>query len=77
MNPGTIGNRAYSECIRIFGGVAEAAKALETSARTVIYRWNDTGCPHAYFLSKLYLAGADIKYILTGERENENQNIEN
>ena len=77
MNPGTIGNRAYSECIRIFGGVCEATKALEASANTVICRWSGTGCPNAYFLSKMYLAGADIKYILTGEREDENQNTEN
>jgi hypothetical protein len=72
MYKGTIGQRAYSECIRLFGGVTEAANALEASARNVVYRWRDTSCPNAHFLSKLYSAGADIKYILTGEKENEN-----
>jgi hypothetical protein len=64
----SIGERAYSESIRLFGSVRAATKALDVSCKTVIYRWRDEGCPHAYFLSKLYEAGADIGYILTGKR---------
>ena len=72
MYNATIGYRAYSECIRIFGGAAEAAKCMGASARGVVYDWRKNRCPNAYFLSKLCLAGADIKYILIGERENGN-----
>lgn len=66
----TIGTRAYSECLKLWGGsIYRAAKALEVSSPVIVYRWGSgEACPSAHFLAKLYHAGADIKYILVGER---------
>jgi hypothetical protein len=69
MYEGSIGERAYSESVRLFGDVKTAVKEIGVSHRSVMYRWRDHGHPQAYFLSKLYTAGADIGYILTGKRE--------
>jgi hypothetical protein len=68
----TIGTRMYSECLRLWGSIYRAAKELGVSQPMIIYRWGrGISCPQAYFMAKILKAGADIKYILTGERENE------
>ena len=67
-----IGKRAFEECLRMWGRIEDAADAIGASAKIVIYRWNKDFMPSAFFLARLCKAGADIKYILTGERTNEN-----
>jgi hypothetical protein len=63
-----IGERAYEECLRLWDTVEDARDAIDASATVVIYRWNKDYMPSAFYLAKLCKAGADIKYILTGER---------
>lgn len=67
-----IGSRAYEECLRLWDTVENAMDAIDASATVVIYRWNKDYMPSAVYLARLCKAGADIKYILTGERTNEN-----
>lgn len=64
-----IGIRAYEECLRVCGTIQNAYNTLDVSSKSVMYRWNRNGMPSAFYLARLFKAGADIKYILTGERE--------
>jgi hypothetical protein len=71
-NAETIGERAFSECLRLWGTPYKAAKELGCCQSMVIYKWGrGLTCPQAYFLANMYASGADIKYILLGVRENE------
>jgi hypothetical protein len=68
----TIGERAFSECLRLWETPYKAAKALGVCQSMVIYKWGrGLSCPQAYYLAQMYSAGADIKYILLGVRESE------
>lgn len=72
-----IGKRAYEECLRLWDSIEDATDAIEASAPVVIYRWKHLCLPDAINLSMLCKHGADIKYILTGERTQEGNNAEN
>lgn len=66
----TIGSRTFSECIRLFGSIRNAAKKLGVSSPSVVYRWGEgTSCPHAYYLAMMLENGADIHYILKGVQQ--------
>lgn len=67
-----IGERAYEECFRIWGNIEDATDDIDASAPIVIQRWRNKVSPDAVNLAMLCEFGADIKYILTGERTNEN-----
>lgn len=67
-----IGARAYEECLRIWGNIEDATDDIDASAPIVIQRWRNKVSPDAVNLAMLCEFGADIKYILTGERTNEN-----
>lgn len=68
----SIGERAYEECFRIWGNIEDAADGIDASGPIVIQRWRKKVYPDAISLAMLCESGADIKYILTGERKNEN-----
>lgn len=67
-----IGARAYEECLRIWGNIEDATDDIDASAPIVIQRWRNKVYPDAVNMAMLCEFGADIKYILTGERTNEN-----
>lgn len=67
-----IGSRAYEECLRLWDSMEDAADDIDASAPIVIQRWRNKVYPDAVNLAMLCEFGADIKYILTGERTNEN-----
>lgn len=67
-----IGERAFEECLRIWGDIEDAAYDIDASGTIVIYRWKNKAYPDAVNMAMLCEFGADIKYILTGERTNEN-----
>jgi hypothetical protein len=68
----TIGQRMYSECLRVFGSIQQATKNLGVSSPVVIYRWgHGNSCPQAHYLAELLKAGGDINYILIGGNRNE------
>ena len=62
-----IGHRAYEEAIRVFVKPRFAYKTCGLNRQT-LYNWKDGNSPSALFLSKLHYAGADVMYILTGQR---------
>lgn len=67
-----IGYRAYEELGRIFefgkkGHTKQAIELLGCNRKTV-YGWGSGLAPDAIHLAQLHRVGADIIYILTGER---------
>ena len=63
-----IGKRAAEEARRIFPSVADASKRMGIG-RKAVYSWERDGIvPGGFYLAKLYYAGADVIYILTGRR---------
>ena len=62
-----IGYRAYSEVLRIFPRTQDAINALCIRHEN-LYAWSRGVCPSAKYLSRLHKAGADVIWILTGER---------
>lgn len=62
-----IGYRAYTEALRIFPRMKDAMSALGCRENN-IYKWGEGICPSAKFLARLHKAGADVIWILTGER---------
>ena len=62
-----IGYRAYSEVLRIFPTMKEAITSLGVRHDN-IYAWHKGVCPSAKYLARLHKAGADVIWILTGER---------
>ena len=64
-----IGERAYSELMRMFGSTTKAAQALG-SERRIINDWNWGVAPSALYLRRMHDLGIDIIYILTGRNNN-------
>lgn len=63
-----IGIRAAEEVRRIFPTVAEATRRMGVG-RKIVYSWGQGGnVPGGFYLAKLHYAGADVIYILTGQR---------
>lgn len=69
----SIGQRAYEEVIRIFGKQVDARSVLGMKSRQLLYDWMDGVSPSAKYLQRLHYVGADVIYILTGVRRNENK----
>ena len=68
----TIGQRAYEELLRICG-VSRGIQLLGCSGKRP-YEWREGSTPDAKYLARLHHMGADVIYILTGERkENDNR----
>lgn len=64
-----IGERAYSEVMRLYGSSANATKALGCTRR-LINDWNWGVAPSALYLARMHELGIDIVYILTGRNNN-------
>lgn len=69
-----IGHRAFEEVDKIFnvkkyGGMITATKTIGCH-KNAIYEWECGKAPDAVFLQRLYEIGADVIYILTGDRKN-------
>lgn len=69
-----IGHRAFEEVDKIFnvrkyGGTITATKTIGCH-KNAIYEWERGKAPDAIFLQRLYEIGADVIYILTGDRKN-------
>ena len=65
-----IGQRAFAEASKMFGGPSKAAKRLRLG-RTTVFSWNSgDGTPSAYALQAMAFNGIDVLYVLTGRRTN-------
>lgn len=62
-----IGYRAYSEVLRIFPRPKDAQAALGIRTDNM-NAWQSGVCPSAKYLARLHKAGADVIWILTGDR---------
>lgn len=62
-----IGERAYTEMMRLYGSTTKAAQALG-SERRIINDWNYGITPSALYLRRMHELGIDIIYILTGRK---------
>lgn len=62
-----IGYRAHSEVLRLFPKMKDAHKALGMRSDN-LNSWGQGICPSAKYLARLHKAGADVIWILTGER---------
>lgn len=62
-----IGYRAEEEVFRLFPSHPAAAAALG-SDRKIVYTWHQGNAPTAIYLQRLHELGADVLYILTGQR---------
>lgn len=62
-----IGFRAHAEVLRIFPKMVDAYRVLGMRGDN-INAWGQGVCPSAKYLARLHKAGADVIYILTGER---------
>ena len=69
----SIGRRAYEEVERIFGKDVDARAKLGMKSRQLLYDWMEGVSPSAKYLQRLHYVGADVIYILTGVRNNENK----
>ncbi len=66
-----IGERAYSEVLRLFGSVSKAAVAIGCT-RGLINDWHWGTSPGAMYLARLHQLGADVIWILTGVKSDGN-----
>ena len=65
-----IGMRAYEELRRRFPALSDETISKRIGMdRKSMYAWRDGLTPGGYALQRLYFAGCDIKYILTGRRD--------
>lgn len=62
-----IGERAFEEAYTIADTLPEASKLLGAD-RKLLYSWLHGATPEVFYLLKLHELGADILYILTGQR---------
>lgn len=64
-----IGHRAYEELKRIAGprGIARLCRRMGYGRKSA-YKWGKGHTPTIFALVKLHYAGADVMYILSGER---------
>lgn len=63
-----IGQRAFEETFRMFESLEVAKNMLGISSKQLVYDWMYGTAPSAKYLQRLHYAGADVIYILTGER---------
>lgn len=63
----SIGQRMYSECLRLFEYNANITRCLHCS-RDAPYQWEQGVAPSAKNLARLHYAGGDVIYVLTGRR---------
>lgn len=64
-----VGQRAYAELMRLFPNYSSyKLGALCGCERKTITAWRDGESPSAIFLIRMHYLGADILWILTGER---------
>lgn len=68
-----IGKRAFEEVLRIYPKMKDAKNSLGISSNLLLYDWLQGVAPSAKYLQRLYYVGADVIYILTGQRKNENE----
>jgi hypothetical protein len=64
----TMHERLLEEIYRISNNDLELSRKLGSTSNVVgnwVHKW---GMPNAYYLGALYKQGADVLYILTGER---------
>ena len=69
-----IGYRAYEEVLRIFPRTIDAMRGLGIR-RENLYAWGRGVCPSAKYLARLHKAGADVIWILTGEKSTARKEI--
>lgn len=62
-----IGYRAHAEVIRLFPKMKDAQRALGMRGDN-LNAWGQGVCPSAKYLARLHRSGADVIWILTGER---------
>ena len=63
-----IGQRAFEEIFRMFETMEAAKNMLGISSKQLVYDWMNGVAPSAKYLQRMYYMGADVIYILTGER---------
>ena len=63
-----IGQRAFEEIFRMFETMEAARNMLGISSKQLVYDWMNGVAPSAKYLQRLHYVGADVIYILTGER---------
>ena len=65
--PMEIGKRAFSEVLRLFPKMKDAAIAIGCNTKA-IYSWSYGFAPSSMYLARLHDLGADVVWILTGRR---------
>ena len=63
-----IGQRAFEEVSRLFDSQKVAKETLGISSKQLLYDWMEGVAPSAKYLQRLHYLGADVIYILTGEK---------
>ena len=63
-----IGKRAFEEVNRLFNSQKKAKVMLGISSRQLLYDWMEGVAPSAKYLQRLHYLGADVIYILTGDK---------
>lgn len=63
----TIGHRAHAEVLRLFPKMVDAYRVLGMRGDN-LNAWAAGVCPSAKYLARLHKAGADVIWILTGEK---------
>ena len=64
-----IGKRAFEEVSRLFDSQKLAKEMLGMSSNQLLYDWMVGVAPSAKYLQRLHYLGADVIYILTGDKE--------
>lgn len=63
-----IGKRAFEEVNRLFNNQEKAKVMLGISSKQLLYDWMEGVAPSAKYLQRLHYLGADVIYILTGDK---------
>ena len=63
-----IGQRAFEEVSRLFDSQKVAKEMLGISSQQLLYDWMAGVAPSAKYLQRLHYLGADVIYILTGDK---------
>lgn len=64
-----IGKRAFEEVSRLFSNQKVAKEMLGISSQQLLYDWMLGVAPSAKYLQRLHYLGADVIYILTGDKK--------
>lgn len=64
-----IGKRAFEEVNRLFNNQKKAKVMLGISSQQLLYDWMEGVAPSAKYLQRLHYLGADVIYILTGDKK--------